>query len=88
VSQYSIHRVHNKTIHQDEKKTATNKNNDSLQLVFASEPGQKAFNFPYQIGGRHGDVVADVAVLQTHDLEPRDIIVVYSDGVGDNMDPL
>jgi hypothetical protein len=97
MSQYSIHRVSNHTtqqehkkIHQDEKKAANNdkKNNANFQLVFASEPGQKSFNFPYQIGGRHGDVVADVAVLKTHALEPLDIIVVYSDGVGDNMDPV
>jgi protein phosphatase PTC7 len=60
---------------------------DELKLVFVSEVGQKRFNFPHQLGGEHGDEVKDVAVEMTHTLEPNDIIVVYSDGVSDNLFP-
>lgn len=58
-----------------------------LKVVFASEPGQKRFNFPHQLGGKYGDEVKDVAVEMTHTLEPNDILVVYSDGVSDNVFP-
>ena len=58
-----------------------------LEVFFASEPGQKRFNFPHQLGGKYGDEVQDVAVEMTHALEPDDIIVVYSDGVSDNLFP-
>jgi hypothetical protein len=61
---------------------------DELTLVFASEAGQKRFNFPHQLGGEYGDEVKDVAVEMTHTLEPNDIIVVYSDGVSDNLFPV
>lgn len=59
-----------------------------LALVFASEAGQKRFNFPHQLGGKYGDEVNDVAVEKSHILEANDIIVVYSDGVSDNLFPL
>jgi protein phosphatase PTC7 len=71
-SGYSIHR----------------KVDDRLTLVFASEVGQKRFNFPHQLGGKYGDNVEDVAVEMTHTLEANDIIVVYSDGVSDNIFPV
>lgn len=61
--------------------------NGTLELVFSSEPGQKKFNFPYQLGGQYGDKVHDVAKVQSHSLKPNDIIVVYSDGVCDNILP-
>ena len=72
-SGYSIHRL---------------ENGKDLQVVFASEPGQKRFNFPHQLGGKYGDAVKDVAVEMTHTLEPNDILVVYSDGVSDNLFPV
>ena len=73
-SGYSIHR--------------RNENNeDGWDVVFASEPGQKRFNFPHQLGGQYGDEVNDVGVPKTHNLEPEDVIVVYSDGVSDNLFP-
>jgi protein phosphatase PTC7 len=71
-SGYSIHRRNEK---------------DQLELVFASEPGQKRFNFPNQLGGKHGDDVKDVGVERTHTLDPDDVIVIYSDGVSDNLFP-
>jgi len=63
--------------------------NDELHVVFASKPGQKGFNFPYQIGGKHGDDVKKTAVEMEHsDIQPEDdIIIVYSDGVSDNLLP-
>ena len=60
---------------------------NEFRLVFSSEVGQKRFNYPHQLGGEYGDEVKDVAVEMTHTLEPNDIIVVYSDGVSDNLFP-
>ncbi|KAL3923342.1 MAG: hypothetical protein SGILL_001708, partial [Bacillariaceae sp.] len=70
-SGYSIHRLEN----------------DEWKVVYASIPGQKSFNFPNQIGGQYGDVVADVADRNTHTLEEGDILILYSDGVSDNVFP-
>eukprot|EP00934_Nitzschia_sp_Nitz4_P000426 Nitzschia sp. Nitz4//scaffold241_size29735//20649//21683//NITZ4_008029-RA/size29735-processed-gene-0.14-mRNA-1//-1//CDS//3329543784//426//frame0 len=58
-----------------------------LSVHFVSEAGQKMFNFPYQLGGKNGDQVKDVATELKHTLEPNDIIVVFSDGVSDNLVP-
>uniref|UniRef100_A0A7R9ZSY9 Protein phosphatase n=1 Tax=Craspedostauros australis TaxID=1486917 RepID=A0A7R9ZSY9_9STRA len=57
----------------------------SLQLLFESVPGQKGFNYPYQLGGKNGDQVADAAVLADHKFEHGDVIVTFSDGVSDNL---
>ena len=77
-SGYSIHRKHPNT-------TNTGKHYD---VVYASTPGQKRFNFPHQLGGeRHGDAVNDVADCNTHLLEENDVVVIYSDGVSDNLRP-
>jgi hypothetical protein len=76
-SGYSIHR-------------RTNNNSDGkkeLKMIYSSIPGQKRFNFPHQLGGEYGDVVAKVGVEKEHVLEADDIIVVYSDGVSDNLFP-
>ena len=62
-------------------------NNDEWTVVFASEPGQQAFNFPHQLGGKYGHDVHQVGVSQQHRLHPGDVIVVYSDGVSDNVVP-
>ncbi|VEU41116.1 unnamed protein product [Pseudo-nitzschia multistriata] len=75
-STYSIHR----------RKTGSS----GLEVVYAAEPGQKGFNFPYQLGGDYGDQVDDPGACdgpRTHALEDKDVIVVVSDGVNDNMDP-
>jgi hypothetical protein len=57
----------------------------AIQLVYETVPGQVAFNFPHQLGGEYGDAVKDVGVEATHAFENGDIIVVFSDGVSDNM---
>jgi protein phosphatase PTC7 len=72
-SGYSIHR--------------RRRDKDEWQVVFASIPGQKQFNFPNQIGGRYGDVVSQVADQNVHTLQPGDIVILYSDGVSDNLHP-
>ena len=81
-SGYSIHRISPPT---------SDNNSDGgkpkIDLLFASEPGQKRFNFPDQIGGQHGDVVAKVAVPNSHTFQDGDIFIVYSDGVSDNLWP-
>jgi protein phosphatase PTC7 len=82
-SGYSIHRRRNAAT-QDKTETSSQ---PPLEVVFASVPAQKQFNFPYQIGGKYGDVVSEVADQNTHTLLPGDVIVVYSDGVSDNLYP-
>lgn len=53
-------------------------------------PGTKGFNFPNQLGGQYGDQVHDEGVAdgpREHTLQDKDVIVVVSDGVIDNIDP-
>jgi protein phosphatase PTC7 len=57
----------------------------TIQLLYETIPGQVRFNFPHQLGGNYGDVVKDVGVEATHEFENGDIIVVFTDGVSDNM---
>jgi serine/threonine protein phosphatase PrpC len=57
----------------------------TIQLLYETIPGQKSFNFPHQLGGKYGDAVKDVGVEATHEFENGDIIVVFSDGVSDNI---
>jgi hypothetical protein len=40
-----------------------------------------------QIGGKHGDVVANVGQENSHEFQHGDIYIVYSDGVTDNLFP-
>ena len=80
-SGYSIHRfVDNNNNNSDGSK-------NELQVVYASVPGQKRFNFPHQLGGKHGDEVKNVGVVNDHELQDGDIIVLYSDGISDNLYP-
>lgn len=79
-SGYSIHR----------RKEESDTDTDNLKVVYASVPGQKGFNFPYQLGGQYGDSVYEPNVTDgpnTHELHDKDVIVVVSDGIIDNMDP-
>jgi protein phosphatase PTC7 len=57
----------------------------TIQLVYETKPGQVRFNFPHQLGGEYGDAVKDVGVEATHAFEHGDLVVVFSDGVSDNM---
>jgi len=61
-----------------------------LEVVYASIPGQKGFNFPYQLGGQYGDQVDEPDVTDgpnLHTLQDNDVVVVVSDGIIDNIDP-
>ncbi len=81
-SGYSIHRRRNP----EKPPTA-----DNLEVAYASIPGQKGFNFPYQLGGQYGDQVHEPNVTDgpnTHTLQDKDVIVVVSDGIIDNIDPV
>ena len=89
-SGYSIHRRSNTDTDTDTDSNTDTDTDDELQVVYASIPGQKGFNFPFQLGGQHGDQVHDEGVADgpnTHKLKDKDVIVVVSDGVIDNMDP-
>lgn len=75
-SGYSIHRRSDQT--------------GDLRVVYSSIPGQKGFNFPYQLGGQYGDQVYEPNVTDgpnLHTLQDKDVIVVVSDGIIDNIDP-
>ena len=79
-SGYSIHR----------RTPDTAPSADNLEVAYASIPGQKGFNFPYQLGGQYGDQVYEPNVTDgpnTHTLQDKDVIVVVSDGIIDNIDP-
>lgn len=61
-----------------------------LEVAHASVPRQKGFNHPYQLGGRYGDGVYQPNVTDgpnLHALEAGDVVVLFTDGVSDNMDP-
>eukprot|EP00828_Plagiopyla_frontata_P047775 TRINITY_DN8936_c0_g1_i5.p2 TRINITY_DN8936_c0_g1~~TRINITY_DN8936_c0_g1_i5.p2 ORF type:complete len:317 (-),score=66.49 TRINITY_DN8936_c0_g1_i5:78-1028(-) len=59
-------------------------NNKTLDIAFVSEEQQKSFNFPYQIGSV-GDPPTDARKF-THQVKDKDIIVIGSDGLFDNLD--
>ena len=82
-SGYSIHRVRGATRGSD----SDIKEEPSIDLVYASTAGQKRFNYPHQLGGPRGDAVADVGQENSHEFQHGDIIIVYSDGVTDNLFP-
>lgn len=56
----------------------------SLELYFRSKEGQKRFNFPYQIGSV-GDDPRTSGDDMTHEYRHGDVLLVYSDGVSDNI---
>ena len=81
-SGYSIHR---RVTSSDDASSGLD---GSLEVFYASTPGQKGFNYPYQLGGPNGDIVAKVADgPRQHQLVDKDIIIVVSDGVSDNLQP-
>ena len=47
-------------------------------------PGQKSFNFPDQIGS-NGDSPMRIGEIKEHEFVDKDIYVLYSDGVSDNL---
>ena len=46
--------------------------------------GQKAFNFPDQIG-TGGDSIFQTGTITEHEVQDKDIYIMYSDGVSDNI---
>lgn len=53
-------------------------------MYYRSVEGQKSFNFPYQIGST-GDDPKKAGEDMTHTFRDGDILLVYSDGVSDNL---
>lgn len=86
-SGYSIHRVHSRDTTSSRGSGSDIQEKPSIDLLYASKPGQKRFNFPHQLGGARGDAVADVGQENTHEFQHGDIVIVYSDGVTDNLSP-
>lgn len=61
-------------------------NNQKSELLFKSEPQQKGFNFPYQLGwGQNGDH-PKMSISFAHTVETGDIVILGSDGVFDNLE--
>eukprot|EP00535_Pseudo-nitzschia_heimii_P004576 CAMPEP_0197178654 /NCGR_PEP_ID=MMETSP1423-20130617/3871_1 /TAXON_ID=476441 /ORGANISM="Pseudo-nitzschia heimii, Strain UNC1101" /LENGTH=445 /DNA_ID=CAMNT_0042628439 /DNA_START=44 /DNA_END=1381 /DNA_ORIENTATION=+ len=92
-SGYSIHRRYNRGSARSSDGRYGPNVTVPLKVVYETDPGQKGFNFPYQLGGRYGDDLRgdddDVADgPKKHILRPKDVLVVYSDGVSDNIDPV
>ena|SRR3990167_1043436 len=59
----------------------------SYQLIYESQPQQRRFNYPYQLGwGRNGDH-PDVALESKHDVKDGDLVILGTDGLFDNMRP-
>jgi len=88
-STYSIHRRIENEDDNSTESSSSSSSSSSLKVVYAAEPGQKGFNFPYQLGGNYGDQVHTKGVCdgpRTHNLQDKDVIVVVSDGVNDNID--
>lgn len=52
--------------------------------MYESPEQTKDFNFPYQIG--HQGDSPELAISQTHNINDKDIVLVASDGLLDNVD--
>lgn len=55
-------------------------------IVFQSESQQKSYNFPYQLGPT-GDNPLEVTQNKVHRMGYGALVIVYSDGVSDNLFP-
>jgi hypothetical protein len=53
-------------------------------MYFRSTEGQKQFNYPDQIGSR-GDNPRTIGTDTQHSFTSGDVLLVYSDGVSDNL---
>ena len=59
----------------------------TFSVLYASEPQQRRFNYPMQLGwGRNGDHPS-IALTYSHDIQDGDIIIVGTDGLFDNISP-
>jgi protein phosphatase PTC7 len=58
---------------------------EKFSIIFESEPQQRRFNYPYQLGwGDNGDH-PKVAISKSHDVRDGDLVVLGSDGLFDNV---
>lgn len=55
-----------------------------FKKVFRSSEQQRDFNFPYQCGTGHENETFD-AEDAAHEVQDKDIILMFSDGISDNM---
>ena len=62
------------------------KEQNEWRVIFEAKEQQKNFNMPYQLGNMGGDG-SDAALDVIHDVEHKDILVVASDGLFDNLTP-
>ena len=58
------------------------------EVLFQSKSQQRNFNFPYQLGWSTNGDHPDLAVELSHDVQHHDIVIVSTDGVLDNLDPV
>ncbi|EAS01026.1 serine/threonine phosphatase 2C (macronuclear) [Tetrahymena thermophila SB210] len=58
---------------------------NSPRLVFGFKEQQKSFNFPYQLGGMGNGDNPSTALEFEHEIKDKDIVIVGSDGLFDNM---
>ena len=58
---------------------------DKLKLKYKSPSYQKAFNMPYQCGTKQDSRSAPVIKMLEQEVKDFDIVMVYSDGLDDNL---
>jgi len=86
-SGYAIFRRRHRR-YKEEENDNDDDDDDGWKMMYASQPGQKGFNYPDQLGGKYGDDARRVGISNTHDkIQTNDIVVVFSDGVSDNLEP-
>lgn len=56
---------------------------ENLEIIFKSQEQTKGFNFPYQVG-EHGDDPREADIMY-HEVKNKDIIILATDGLWDNM---
>ncbi|KAG8855394.1 hypothetical protein FRB96_007050 [Tulasnella sp. 330] len=55
------------------------------EMAFRSEEMQHSFNYPYQLGPKSASTPAKDAKRFTVEVQPDDILILASDGMGDNL---
>jgi len=61
---------------------------ETLRPIFETIDQLHGFNFPYQLASKkYGGDDASLAICSSLELQEGDIIVLYSDGLADNLFP-
>lgn len=60
-----------------------NQNYEKFECIYKSNEQQHKFNQPFQVG-TNGDS-PNLAVIESHDIQDKDIVIVASDGLWDNV---